>query len=192
MKAVLSLLEKWKDERVAIGLRHVDAVEAYAQAIRERFPGRPVFAVTGNTYTLPQRKRLVQELRETPNGVLVCTRQSLSCSMNIGFIDRVVVAELHWNDPAMSQWYFRFIRCDSESTDKEIHFVVTRGTIESNLLAMILAKQRLNLFMKGQEADDEELLERCGLDYDLLASLMFKEKAPDGKVQLRWGFQEIA
>lgn len=192
VKAILSLLQQWADERVAIGLRHVDAVEAYAEAIRARFPNRPVFAVTGNAYTLAQRRRLVEELRGTTNGVLVCTQQSLACSMNIGFIDRVIVAELHWNDPAMSQWYFRFIRLDSKSPDKEVHFVVTRGTIESNLLAMILAKQRINLFMKGQEVDSEELLDRYGIDYDLLASLMFKEKSHDGKVQIRWGFQEIA
>lgn len=188
-KTVLAMLEEFGDERIAIGARHIAVVEAYEKAIRKAFPNRPIFVITGNETTLKQRKKVVKELKKTTNGILISTQQSLSASMNIDFVDKCIIPELHWNNSSMSQYYFRFIRYTSTQF-KQVYFVTYENSIESNLLKMVLVKDKLNLFMKNQDITDDELYERFGVDSNMLENLMYKEKTEDGYV-LRWGNQDI-
>ena len=189
-KTVLSLLDEFSDERVAIGVRHISVVNAYAKEIRKAFPGRPIFVITGNETTLKQRKKIVKELKETTNGILISTQQSLSASMNIDFVNKCIIPELHWNNSSMSQYYFRFIRYTSTEF-KQVYFVTYENSIESNLLKMILVKDKLNLFMKDQDLTDDELYERFGVDSNMLQNLMYKEKTEEGYV-IRWGNQKVS
>lgn len=46
--------------------------------------------------------------------------------------------------------------------------------------------------MKGKDADMDEIYEKFGVDYDLLAALSHREKDEDGHFQIRWGEQLIA
>lgn len=46
--------------------------------------------------------------------------------------------------------------------------------------------------MKGQDTDLDEICERFGIDYDLLALLMRREADEEGHFQIRWGEQKIA
>jgi hypothetical protein len=190
IKKMLSMLGNWNNERVAIGCRHIKTVMIYANAIKAKYPDRPIFIITGDTVTLNQRKDIVKRIKNTTNGILISTQQSLSSSMNIGFINKVIIPELSWNDASMSQYYFRFIRYTSTEW-KQVYFITYENSIESNLLSLILAKEKLNLFMKNQELEDEELYEKYGVDFDLLDMLMRKEKDEDGKVSIRWGKQNI-
>lgn len=189
-KTVLSLLKKWESERVAIGVRHISVAKQYEKAIKAAFPGRKVFLITGNEATLNQRKRIVKKLKETENGILISTQQSLSASMNIDFVDKCIIPELHWNNSSMGQYYFRFIRYTSQHF-KTVAFVTYENSIETNLLKMVLVKDKLNLFMKSQEVTDDELYDRFGVDSSMLRNLMYKEKTEDGYV-LRWGEQKIS
>lgn len=189
-KKVLGLVGKWSDERVAIGVRHVENVYSYAEAVRQLYPGRPVFVITGNTATLKKRISICNELKETKNGILICTQQSLSCSMNIDFVNKCIIPEMHWNNASMSQFYFRFIRFTSTDR-KKIYFVTYENSIESNLLKMILCKEKLNLFMKDEEIEDDELYDKFGINERMLRTLMTKEKDEEGNVKITWGEQKI-
>jgi hypothetical protein len=91
----------------------------------------------------------------------------------------------------MSQFYFRFIRYTS-TEQKDIYFLTYAGSIESNLMQMVLAKEKLNLFMKGQDVDLDEIYDRFSVDYDLLSLLMRQERDENGALQIRWGEQKIA
>ncbi len=91
----------------------------------------------------------------------------------------------------MSQFYFRFIRYTSTEY-KDIYFLTYAGSIESNLMQMILAKEKLNLFMKGQDVDLDDIYERFGVDYDLLSLLMRQERDDKGNLRISWGEQKIA
>ena len=189
-KKVFEMIEKWDNERVAIGVRHVDNVHSYAAAIRELYPNRPLFVITGNSTSLKKRISICDELKKTKNGILVCTQQSLSCSMNIDFVNKCIIPEMHWNNASMSQFYFRFIRFTS--TDwKKVYFVTYENSIETNLLKMILCKEKLNLFMKNEEIEDDELYEKFGIDEIMLKSLMTKEKDEKGNIRITWGQQSI-
>jgi hypothetical protein len=57
---------------------------------------------------------------------------------------------------------------------------------------MVLAKEKLNQFMKGKDADLDEIYERFGVDYDLLSMLMCREEDSEGNYYISWGEQKIS
>ena len=191
IRKVCDMVGEWKDEIVVIGVRHKNVVEAYANEIRRRFPDRKLFVVTGSTTTLAGRRKLKNTLKESGNGILLCTQQCLPSSVNFEFVNKVIIPELHYNNARMSQFYMRFVRFTS--TDwKDIYFVTYSGSIESNQMQMVLAKERLNLFMKGQDVDLDEVYDRFGVDYDLMSLLMSREADEDGNFKISWGEQKIS
>jgi len=190
-KKVFTMLKEWDNEPVVIGCRFKKTVYSYARYIRELFPERKLFIVTGEDMSLKQRKEMITEMKKHTNPIMVCTQQSLSSSVSINYVNKIIVTELAWNGASLHQFTARFIRFDSEADNKEIHYVTYENSIESNLLKLILSKEKLNLFMKDDNIDDEELFERFGVDFDILNMLMTKEKDQDGYTRLNWGQQEI-
>lgn len=181
----------WPDEIVAIGVRHKNVLDSYATAFREYLPDRQLFLVTGSEVSFAKRRALRKTLKESKNGILLCTQQSLPSSVNFEYVNKVIIPELHYNNSRMSQFYSRFIRYDSTEY-KDIYFLTYAGSIESNLMQMVLCKEKLNLFMKGQDVDLDEIYERFGVDYDLLSMMMRREADEEGKLHIRWGEQMIA
>ncbi len=191
IRTVCDMVEKWNDEVVVIGVRHKNVVEAYAEVIRQRFPERKLFVVTGSTTTLAGRRKLKKTLKESGNGIFVCTQQCLPSSVNFEFVNKVIIPELHYNNARMSQFYMRFVRFTSVDW-KDIYFVTYSGSIESNQMQMVLAKEKLNLFMKGQDVNLDEVYDRFGVDYDLMSLLMSRETDEEGKSYIAWGEQKIS
>ena len=191
IQKVLSMIEEWDDQIVAIGVRHIPVLEEYRKAIEEAFPDRPLFVVTGGNTSFAKRRALRKTLKESVNGILLCTQQSLPSSVNFEYVNKIIIPELHYNNSRMSQFYMRFIRYTSTEW-KDIYFVTYAGSIESNLMQMVMAKEKLNLFMKGQDADLDEIYDKFGVDYNLLSLLMRREADSEGKLHIRWGEQNIA
>lgn len=189
--AAAEMAAQWDSEIVAIGVRHQNVLDAYARAIREYLPDRLLFTVTGSTWTFKQRRALRKTLRESKNGILLCTQQSLPSSVNFEYVNKIIIPEMHFNNSGMSQFYMRFIRFTSMEY-KDIYFLNYIGSLESNLLQMVLAKEKINLFMKGQDTDLDAVYEKFGVDYDLLALLLKKGVDKDGHLEIRWGEQMIA
>lgn len=189
--AVVELVAASPDEIVTIGVRHKAVLDAYAAAIQEYLPDRPLFVVTGSTTTFAKRRALRKTLRDSGNGILLCTQQALPSSVNFEFVNKIIIPEMHFNNAGMSQFYMRFIRYTSTEY-KDIYFPTYAGSLESNLMQMVMAKEKLTLFMKGQDADLNEIYERFGVDYDLLSLLMSREKDDEGHYHIRWGEQQIA
>lgn len=187
---ILGLLNSWSDERVAIGVRHISVVYAYRRYIRAEYPDRPLFVIVGEETSFKQRRDIIKQLEQTPNGILISTQQALSASSNIDFVDKVLLPELHYNNAAMSQYYFRFIRFTSKRY-KQVYFITYENTVESNLLKLILVKEKFNLFMKNEIIENDELYERFGVDPAIINNLMSKEYDEKGKVYIRWGEQNI-
>ena len=154
-------------------------------------PERPLFVVTGDTTTLAQRRKLRKTLKASGNGILLCTQQSLPSSVNFEFVNKVIIPELHYNNSRMSQFYMRFVRYTSRE-DKDIYFVTYLGSIESNQMQMVLAKEKINLFMRGQEQDLDDIYKTFGVDYNLLETLMRREENSEGVFEIRWGKQDIS
>lgn len=190
LEKVMDMIAGWPDEIVVVGVRHKSVLDSYRKEIVSRFPGRHLFVVTGSTTTLAQRRALRGRLRDSRNGILLCTQQSLPSSVNFEFVDKAIIPELHYNNAQMSQFYRRFVRYTSSGW-KDIYFVTYAGSIEANQMRMVLAKEKLNLFIKGQDIDLDEVYRRFGVEKDLFGALLSRERDENGSFQIRWGEQKI-
>lgn len=191
VKKAIRLLQMWKYEKVAIGVRRIEVADSYYRYLKQAFPERQIFYITGDKVPCKQRQRIVEKLRKTENGILLSTQQSLSESMNIDDVDKIILPELHYNHAAMEQYYFRFIRYTSRNF-KQVVFLIYENSIEVNLLKMILAKEKLNLFMKNQLLKNGELYERFGINPQIFSLLMTTSVDQEGKLQIQWGEQKIS
>ena len=176
--------------KVAVGCTSLAAFGMYEAYIRGHFPDRPVFTVTGS---IPFKKRqaIVSEFDSTINGVLVCTQQSLSSSVNIPSCNDIILESLQWNIPRMEQFYFRFIRLDSKEK-KRVHFVTYEDSVEQNLMELVLTKERLNEFIKsGEVKEQSEIFDEFDISMSVIDSLLRRETDAEGKMRISWGKQSI-
>lgn len=187
---IIQMIRRWENDYVAVGVRHVQTLEAYKEAIQDALPDRPLFCVTGGSTSLAKRRELQKTLKESKNGILLCTQQSLPSSVDFEYVDKIIIPELHYNNAGMSQFYHRFIRYTSVNW-KDIYFVTYAESLESNLMQMILCKEKLNLYMKGQDTNLDEIYDRFGVDYNLLSFMMRREKDKEGHLHIRWGEQKF-
>lgn len=187
-KKVLELVNLWNNEYVAIGCRTLKEINNYTNLIKNN-TDRQIFVITGAT-SMNNRREIIKQLKETTNGILISTQQSLSSSISINFVNKVICTSLSYNWATLSQYFFRFIRYNSKEF-KEVHFVTYGNSLESNLLSLIASKENLNQFMKNQNIDNNELYEELGINFDLISMLLTKDKDEDNKTYIRWGEQEI-
>ena len=66
-------------------------------------------------------------------------------------------------------------------------------SIEQNLLALVMTKERLNDFIRtGEVQSEDSIFEEFGIDADMLCSFLGKENDDQGRMQLTWGHQKTA
>jgi hypothetical protein len=187
---IMSLVEKFK-EKVAIGTVFLETAAEYHRLLQERFPDRPVFLIKGDV-SFEKRTQLIKEFEATKDGILISTQQSLKSSVNIPSCNKVIVESLQWNIPKLEQYCFRFIRYNSTEA-KEIHMVTYDHTIEQNLLALLMSKERINEYIKTLDFKEQaEIFDEFGIDLDVLNSLIEKETDEEGNVRLTWGNQRVS
>ena len=190
-KKVLDMLEEKPDEKVVVGCTTIEALETYASAVGERFPFRPLYVIDG-AISFSRRDRMLKDFELTTNGIVICTQQSLKSSVNIPTCNEMIIEALQWNIPKIQQFFFRAIRFDSKEWTN-VHFVTYDRTIEQNIMALLMTKERLNDFLKtGEVKNQNDMLEEYGLSDDLLSALLGKQYDQDGKVYFTWGRQSIS
>ena len=176
--------------KVAVGCTSIAAFDLYENHLRECFPDRPVFVVKGDV-AFKKRQSIVTEFDSTVNGILVCTQQSLSSSVNIPTCNDVILESLQWNIPKMEQFYFRFIRLDSKEL-KDVHYITYKDSVEQNLMALVLTKERLNEFIKsGEVKEQSDIFEEFDVTMSVIESLLVRERDREGKIHISWGSQRI-
>ena len=176
--------------KVAIGCTTLAAFDLYESYIRERFPDRPIYVVKGDV-AFKKRQSIVTEFDSTINGMLICTQQSLSSSVNIPTCNDVILESLQWNIPKMEQFYFRFIRLDSKEM-KDVHYVTYEDSVEQNLMALVLTKERLNEFIKtGEVKEQSEIFEEFDITMSVIDSLLIRSTDSEGKIHISWGSQRV-
>ena len=177
--------------KVAVGCTSIAAFDLYDNHLRKCFPDRPVFVVKGDV-AFKRRQNIVTEFDSTINGILICTQQSLSSSVNIPACNQVILESLQWNIPRMEQFYFRFIRLDSKEM-KDVHYVTYEDSVEQNLMALVLTKERLNEFIKtGEVKEQSEIFEEFDITMSVIDSLLVRTQDREGKIHVSWGSQRIA
>lgn len=179
------------NEKVAIGTVFREAAMDYYQRLQEQYPERQVFLILGSI-GFKARKKIIKNFEATRNGILVSTQQSLKCSVNIPTCNAVILESLQWNVPRLSQYAFRFVRFNSQELTN-IYCVTYSHSIEQNILALLMAKERLNSFIKTLDyRERKELYSDFDIDLGILDQILEWEKDHDGKVHLAWGKQKIS
>ena len=169
----------------------VPALYMYKQFISERFPSRPQFVIEGSV-SFKKRQNIISQFEATDNGVLVCTQQRLKSSANIPSCNDVILESLQWNIPKMEQFYFRFIRLDSKDKTR-VHFLTYEDSIEQNLMALVLTKERLNEFIKtGEVKEQSDIYEEFDVSQSVIESLLKREQDREGKFYISWGSQRVS
>lgn len=186
-KKVLELVNEWNNEYVAIGCRSLKEITCYNNLLKKL--DRKIYIITGST-PMKERNSIINQLKESKNGILLSTQQSLSSSISINFVNKVICTALSWNWSTLSQYFFRFIRYNSTEF-KEVHFITYSNSLESNLLSLIVSKENINRFMKNDESDNTDIEEELGIDFDLVSMLLSKEKDEEGRTYINWGNQNI-
>ncbi|MDR1459111.1 MAG: helicase C-terminal domain-containing protein, partial [Bacteroidales bacterium] len=177
-------------EKVAVGCTSLDALNFYEFHFSDVFPDRPLFVIKGDV-TFNRRQKILREFQKTENGILVCMQQSLKSSVNIPECNEVILESLQWNIPKMEQFYFRFIRFDSEG-HTNVHFVNYSDSIEQNIMALILRKEQLNDFIStGEVTEESAVYEEYDISPDIIDSLFRREQDKDGKFHITWGEQKV-
>ena len=104
----------------------------------------------------------------------------------------MILESLQWNIPKMEQFYFRFIRMDSRNKTR-VHYVCYDESIEQNLIALILTKERLNEFIKvGEIMEESEIFDEFDVSTNLIENLLKRERDKDGNFYISWGNQKVA
>jgi hypothetical protein len=58
-----------------------------------------------------------------------------------------------------------------------------------------MVKEKINMFMKGEDWTEDMLKEKYGLDFEIEQMLMYKERDEDGNLKIvwnQWGEQKIS
>lgn len=177
--------------KVAVGCTSIDSKNVYEEHIREQFPDRPLFIIQGDI-NFKKRINIIEEFQATKNGILISTQQSLKSSANIPLCNDVIIESLQWNIPNMEQYYFRFIRLDCEE-HTHVHFVTYEDSIEQNLMALVLTKERLNEFIKtGEVKEESKIYEEFDISPDIIETLLHREKDDKGRFHISWGYQHVS
>ena len=69
--------------------------------------------------------------------------------------------------------------------------VTYEDSIEQNLTALVMTKERLNDFIKtGEITEQSDIMEEFGVDMSIIESLIKKEYDKEGHLKLTWGRQK--
>ena len=88
------------NEIVAIGVRHKVVLDSYARAIRKYLPDRPPVYRHRLRHNICQETRPAADARESGNGILLCTQQSLPSSVNFEFVNKIIIPSFTITIPA--------------------------------------------------------------------------------------------
>ena len=177
------------EKRVMVGATSKKAARFYHRHLSDSFPGRPIFLVMGDV-EFTERKSIIAQFEKTDNGILVCTQQSLSSSVDIPFLDEVILESLQFNLARMEQFYFRAIRFNSRAK-VNVHFVIYQDSIEVNLMTLLLDKERLNDFIKTRQLRSiDQVMGDFKLDSAFL-DMLLEKSMEEGKTVVKWGKQRL-
>jgi len=195
---IFDKVHEFSDKKVAIGVGSHESIHYYEIWLKERFADRELFIITGNDKATKgkkqicsDREKIIKDFEATENGILLCIQASLSASVNIGSCDIVLIEYKPYNIPKLEQFIFRFIRYDSLNKKKVFIFSYT-DTIEMNLLALLLDKEKANEYGKTLEyKTTNEIFEDFNVETSILEMLLSKEIDRAGKVSISWGGGQV-
>lgn len=171
------------NEKVVIGCKFKNSVLEYKKFLADVFPNRKIITITGSD-SLKKRKKKINAIKEDKDTILIATQDSLSCSLNINFINKVFIVELPWNFPKLDQFTARFIRMGTKEK-KDLYYFTYNNSIEMNIMQLLINKEKINQFLKSNNTSNEILYKKLGIEFDIMNMLLKKEVDENGKLRIK-------
>lgn len=138
IKSVMLTLETHKDEKVVLFSCYRTSVDMIAHYIN--ITGRPFFTIKGSD-NLTKRNKVIEEFKNSKNGVLGMTYEIGSEGLNLQFAHVALLVDFFWNDSKTSQAIARIMRYGQLSEKVYIYLFTSHTGIEN----AIFSKQKIKL-----------------------------------------------
>jgi superfamily II DNA or RNA helicase len=115
--------------------------------------------------SVPQKKRqgLMHEFQNDPACQLFITTNAGSTGLNLQAADTVINVDLPWNPAVLEQRISRVHRM-GQKRPVQVYLLVTKDTLEENLLATLSAKHELSLAVLDPESDTTDVSLAAGME----------------------------
>ena len=147
IRETLKCLDKHPDERVLV----FSCFKSYLDIMEYFLPtDRPVLRLSA-TMSLDRRGKLIEEFRETTNGILLMTYELGATGLNLQFATTVMLVDFWWNAAKTQQAIGRIFRYGQLANQINIYFFTANTGIENIIFVKQNAKlQVLNELMVGR------------------------------------------
>jgi len=115
--------------------------------------------------SVPQKKRqgLMHQFQNDPACQLFITTNAGSTGLNLQAADTVINVDLPWNPAVLEQRISRVHRM-GQKRPVQVYLLVTKDTLEENLLATLSAKHELSLAVLDPESDTMDVSLAAGME----------------------------
>jgi len=115
--------------------------------------------------SVPQKKRqaLMHQFQNDPACQLFITTNAGSTGLNLQAADTVINVDLPWNPAVLEQRISRVHRM-GQKRPVQVYLLVTKDTLEENLLATLSAKHELSLAVLDPESDTTDVSMTAGME----------------------------
>ncbi len=115
--------------------------------------------------SVPQKKRqgLMHQFKNDPDCQVFITTNAGSTGINLQSADTVINVDLPWNPAVLEQRIGRVHRM-GQKRPVQVYILVTKDTLEENLLATLSAKAELSLAVLDQESEISEVTLAAGME----------------------------
>ena len=115
--------------------------------------------------SVPQKKRqgLMHQFQNDPACQLFITTNAGSTGLNLQAADTVINVDLPWNPAVLEQRISRVHRM-GQKRPVQVYLLVTKDTLEENLLATLSAKHELSLAVLDPESDTTDVSLAAGME----------------------------
>lgn len=115
--------------------------------------------------SVPQKKRqgLMHQFQNDPDCQLFITTNAGSTGLNLQAADTVINVDLPWN-PAMLEQRISRVHRMGQKRPVQVYLLVTRDTLEENMLATLSAKHELSLAVLDPESETTDVNMATGME----------------------------
>ena len=115
--------------------------------------------------SVPQKKRqgLMHQFQNDPDCQLFITTNAGSTGLNLQAADTVINVDLPWNPAVLEQRISRVHRM-GQKRPVQVYLLVTRDTLEENMLATLSAKHELSLAVLDPESETTDVNMATGME----------------------------
>jgi SNF2 family DNA or RNA helicase len=154
LNAVNEKLDKHTNERVIVFSCYRKILNVLADYIDE---GREVFTITGSQ-NIEARKRVIEDYRQSKNGVLLLTYDIGANGLNLQCASTVMIMDLPWSSGVIDQSIARLLRQGQLAKIVHIYYFTANTGMENAVINLQISKKEVaEILMVGNWTRDAKI-----------------------------------